>query len=291
MRKFSYGFKFKWPVYFETIKRVDRRRLYVAGAVALFLIVFGVTAITSSHNSSTSEELIEVNREDLVDAKLISLDKAILDMQVKLSEMSLYASAADVSKIKNDLASLKSSIPSIDVSDLSRSVSSLSQRIAVLEKQYLEYPRIQSTSVDINGLKVTYITNGGSLPSYNTTDVSSVQMAVRITNLTGHTITSLDVVGTITFSIPQSNFVNGYPVLYDAPGSFSYAYRFTDYQYIRWEVYAYNDDAKTVVSVKNGESINLRPKVDLKSRDYDMLGSLGTAIVNVNSIAYDILSD
>jgi outer membrane murein-binding lipoprotein Lpp len=97
---------------------------------------------------------------------------------------------------------------------------------------------IGTNSMYVNGLDVTFITNGINVGITDSSIPGTVQFAIKITDLSNSIVSNLDVTGTITSSENiSSNIAAGYPQITDAAALCTMAYSNTSSNTINFEAY------------------------------------------------------
>jgi uncharacterized protein YlxW (UPF0749 family) len=209
--------------------------------------------------------------------------KALADLRAQAN--SVNATLADT---QNALTSLTTTntVTAASVEALTTTVNALKSQITSIQQTLSANTTvIGSKPVNINGLSVTFLTYTTYLSTTAINTATSTQLAVKISNTTGHDITNLDIIGALTFSQYYFQFADNYPKLTDGAGTASYTQYYNGSTAINFEAYS-TGSGKTLTIPKNS-SITLRPRVELKVSNM-LLAS--TVTLTLSTISYDTTS-
>ena len=143
---------------------------------------------------------------------------------------------------------------------------------------------IGTSSMLINGLDITFITNYIDTGMAGFSTATTAQFAIKISNNTSSVVSNLDVTGTITSLQSLSvNMAPGYPQVTDAAGISSIAYSYAGGNTIFFESYG---GSKTL-SIPVGDSITIRPKVSILATKDNKIPAT-TFYIALNAITYDV---
>lgn len=195
----------------------------------------------------------------------------------------------------------------VDIDAMSANVDKLTTQVRILQENVMQLQQnmktnatnIGTTSMKINGLDVTLLTNGievgtiGVTPSDSTgagsgkstaTTPGSAQFAIKITNLSKNAISNLDITGTITsMDNITLNSAVGYPQVTEAGGVAAIAFSNTGENIITFEAYG---SAKGNLTIPAGGSVTIRPRLTYVAAATKVIPAT-SFILAINAITYD----
>jgi len=255
--------------------------------VSLFLLLKSLT-VAKSKDVSTIETLSTYKQElqsqiDDLNNKTFAFNSVVTQLQSQIKTLATPVTSTVSQEFLDEISDITKSI-----NKLNTAVGSLQTQVTALQDSLkAAETTIGTTSININGLSIVFITNYIDIGMTGYSVPNIAQFAVKIINTTGSALTNIDVTGGITSSLHFSGVLaSGYPQLVDGAGLCSYAYSCNESNTINFEAYA---NTKTSLSIPVGGSITLRPKLSiLAARDQQLPGI--TFTLSLNTITYDVVA-
>ena len=189
-----------------------------------------------------------------------------------------------VTDLSNTVNALQEQVNTLH-DNLSTNVNTLEEQVKTLQESLSgNVTNIGTTSMSINGLSVTFITNNIEIGMTGSTTAGTAQFAIKIANLTSSVVSNVDVTGTLTSSqYIAGNMVAGYPQVTDGAALSTITYSYTGDKTVNFEAYG----GTKSLSIPVGGSITIRPKISILATANNKLAAT-TFTIAVNAITYDV---
>jgi hypothetical protein len=226
------------------------KKVFIAiiACTILILIVCTILILQSfrAKSSTTTTGTISISNQELQ----TQIDD--LSSQVNVFSSLIPKLQSRLSVLETPVTTTTTTTPTITepdptvIDDMTTKIEKLTTQIRLLQDDMLALQEnlkgnatnIGTNSMYVNGLDVTFITNGINVGITGSSIPGTAQFAIKITNLSNSIVSNLDVTGTITSSENiSSTIAAGYPQLTDASILCTMAYSNTSSNTINFEAY------------------------------------------------------
>jgi hypothetical protein len=275
------------------------KKLIIAILVSSLLVFASCKSLKPGNTStpaspSTSEKELQ-SQIDSLNSQIYALNSVISKFQLRIK--TLETSGVLTTPTVSTTPVIETTTPVIDkgpseIEVITDSINRLTTSVRILQEDVMTLhaalrgaaTNIGTTSMTVNGLSVTFITNNIDIGMTGSTIAGVAQFAIKISNMTDSIVSNLDVTGTITSSqYIAGNMANNYPQVTDASTLFSIAYSYSGGNTVNFEAYG----GSKSLSIPVGGSITLRPKISIMATVTNRLAAT-TFTVALNAITYDV---
>lgn len=224
--------------------------------------------------------------------QLTTLQTQVNTLAMQLKDVAANKSAVatlqtQVTTISKDVQKLQGGDTSTKLKELTDSITALKTTVESLQRAQSASTSIGTVPVNINGLSVAFITPSAYTGGFLGTTPGSLQLAIKISNDTGSTLSNVDITGALIFSQTLYNLASDYPKLGDGISSIIYNYSYNGTNVVTFEAFnmVYGKTVINLAIPKQG-SLTLRPKISLLPQaGYSIPAT--TVTVSIGSISYD----
>jgi uncharacterized protein YukE len=271
--------------YKETYKKY---KILVWATSAIIILVIVVAAWPHSKNTiaptptpTVPVDTLEKVRVDVDAIRAVvqsQTDKVntINDISIQLNQL-----RSQVSQLQQNPQTGASAEVTSKITSMESQISTLSTQVNEMKTAIGNSTSIGAVPTTVNGLTVTLLSKTTTIPMVDAGVLYTSQLAVKIANNTGKAITNLDVLGDISFQYTYG-ISPGYPKTEDSEGAVTYVSNYDGAGKISFE--AYENTSGKVLSIANGSSITLRPKVSLM---FPYATGSETINLSISAISYD----